>query len=104
MSGDAPLVSALCLLQCEIRTVNKPTLETVEKTILESVKFLNVVLQEVRRENIECQSVFGMSYGKYVGLSAPYDECLSVLRAVKNELDARLAAVRGRLIVKYRKH
>lgn len=82
--------------------MNKPTLETVERAILESVKFLNVVLQEVRKENIECQESFGMSYGKYVGLSAPYDEAIAVLRCVKNELDASLNTVRKRLADKYR--
>lgn len=69
-------------------------LQRAEQIALEQVKFVNVVLQEIRRRNELLKEELGMSYAKYVGLSTPYEEAIFHLRKVKKEFDEFLAVVR----------
>jgi len=80
-----------------------PSLENVERKILASVKFINFLLQEVRREDKTLKSGLGGSYAKYVGLSSPFEEAINCLRKVKGELDSYLGTVRSHLTTKYKK-
>jgi hypothetical protein len=75
-------------------------LEYQEQVILEQVKFIDVVLEEIRNRNRVLQESLGMSYAKYVGISTPYEECIHALRKVKNEFDGYLKTARSELVAK----
>jgi len=78
-------------------------LERVEARILRSVKFIDFMLQEVRKENSDLQKSLGMSYSKYIGIISPFEEAIHSLRKVKGEFDSYLKIVRSDLVLKYKK-
>jgi len=82
--------------------MQQPNLEMTENRILKSVKFIDVILQEIRTENKELQDILGMRYAKYIGLTSPFEEAIHVLKKVKNEFDSYLKAVREDLATDYK--
>ncbi len=81
----------------------EPTLEQIERKFLASVKFIDVVLKEIKNQNKELQDGLGMSYAKYIGLISPFDEAIQCLRKVRSELDSYLQKVRAELASKYKR-
>lgn len=81
----------------------EPALEQVERKILASVKFIDVVLKEIRNQNKELQDDLGMSYAKHIGLVSPFEEAIHSLRKVRGELDSYLQTVRKDLASKYKR-
>jgi len=82
----------------------EPMLEYVEAEILENVKFLSSVLEEVRKRNKMLEERLGVSYGKFIGIATPYEEMVAVCRTVKGEFDQYLEVVRELLREKYTKN
>ena len=72
-----------------------------EKRVLEQVKFINFFLEECRKRNKELLDVFGMSYGKFIGVGTIYEDAIHSLRKVKKELDEFLLIVRENLRSEY---
>ena len=70
------------------------TLSEAEQVVLGNVKFINLILEEVRKRNKENEALLGMSYGKIVGVGTVYEEAICALRKVKSELDNYLNLVR----------
>jgi len=85
------------------RQQGEPSLEQVERRILASVKFIDVVLKEIRNQNKELQDDLGMSYAKIIGLVSPFEEAIHSLRKVRGELDSYLKTVRKNLAFGYEK-
>lgn len=83
--------------------MDEANLEYIESKILKSVKFVDVIIKETRRENKELQESLGMSYAKYIGLTSPFEEAIRSLRDVRVELNSYLVAVRGKLESKYKR-
>jgi len=83
--------------------MHDPTLEEIEKEILRAVRFINVLLQEIRSENNNLQENLGMSYAKYIGIFSPFEETIKSMRKVKREFDSYLETARRELMVKYKK-
>jgi len=81
----------------------EPALEQVERKILASVKFIDVVLKEIRNQNKGLQDDLGMSYAKHIGLVSPFEEAIHSLRKVRGELDSYLKKVREDLVSKYKR-
>lgn len=79
-----------------------PTLEQIERNILASVKFVDVLLKEVRNKDKELRDGLGMSYAKYIGLTSPFEEAVRCLRKVRGELDSYLKTARSGLSSKYK--
>ena len=79
-----------------------PTLEQIERKILASVKFIDVLLKEVRNKDKELRDGLGMSYAKYIGLTSPFEEAVRCLRKVRGELDSYLKTARSGLSSKYK--
>lgn len=80
----------------------EPTLEQKEREILASVKFIDVVLKEIRNKDKELKDGLGMSYAKYIGITSPFEEAVRCLRKVRGELDSYLQRVRRELVSKYK--
>jgi len=68
-----------------------------EAIVLDQVKFLNYILEEIRRRNKELSEKFEMSYAKIVGIASPYEEAIAALRKVKNEFDNYLGVIRNEM-------
>lgn len=83
--------------------MSESSLEYIESQILKSMKFVDVIIKEMRRENKELQESLGMSYAKYIGLTSPFEEAMRSLKDVRVELNSYLESVRGKLESKYRK-
>jgi len=77
------------------------SLEQAEQIILDNVKFINLVLQEVRKRNSSLQEELNMNYAKKIGLGTPYEEAIKSLRKVKKELDCYLEIIRKEVLHKY---
>jgi len=75
-------------------------IQQVEYLILDHVKFLGSVLQAMRKKNKKLKEVFGMSYGKLIGLATPYEEAIHSLRKVKCEFDQYLKIIRDEMMKK----
>lgn len=82
----------------------EPALEQIEREILASVKFIDVILKEIRNKDKELKDGLGMSYAKYIGLTSPFEEAVCCLRKVRGELDSYLQATRSKLVSKYKQH
>jgi hypothetical protein len=74
------------------------SIERQEQIILEQVKFIDLMLEEIRIRNTSLQVDLGMSYAKYVGISTPYEECIHTLRKVKKEFDIYLKTARNEVM------
>ena len=74
------------------------TIEIAEKLVLENVKFIGSILEEIRRSNKIMAEEIGMSYAKFVGLGTPYEEAIFALRKVKTELDIYLKILRDKMV------
>lgn len=70
------------------------TIEQAERAALDQVKFVNSILEELRRRNESLQQELGMTYAKMVGLGAPYEKAIFIMRQVKTELDEYLSMLR----------
>lgn len=81
-----------------------PTLEQIEREILASVKFIDIILKEIRDEDKELRENLGMYYAKYIGISSPFEEAVRCLRKVRGELDSYLQTMRTKLTLKYKQH
>lgn len=81
-----------------------PSLEQIEREILASVKFIDVILKEIRNKDKELKNNLGMSYAKYIGLTSPFEESVRCMRKVRGELDSFLQTVRSELSLKYKEH
>lgn len=88
----------------EVRHGSKcdPTLEQIEREILASVKFIDVILKEIKNKDKELRDGLGMSYAKYIGLTSPFEEAVRCLRKVRGELDSYLKTIRSELSSKYK--
>ena len=75
------------------------TIEGAEVLVLNNVKFIGNILEEIRRSNKEMANEVGMSYAKLVGLGTPYEEVIFALRKVKTELDTYLKILREQILV-----
>ncbi len=84
--------------------MNEPRLEFVEAEILENVKFISNVLEEIRKRNKELEEKLGSSYGKFIGIATPYEEMVNSCRTVKGEFDQYLEVVRDLLREKYKRN
>ena len=71
------------------------TIEQAERAALDQVKFVNSILEELRRRNENLQQELGMTYAKMIGLGAPYEKAIFIMRQVKTELDDYLALLRA---------
>ena len=78
-------------------------IEVIEKELLRQVKFVDVVLQEIRDRNEELRNRLGTSYAKFVGVIAPYDCVVRELRETKSNFDSYLKAARENMASEYRK-
>lgn len=79
------------------------TFDEAERVLLEQVKFIGSVLEEIRRSNKLMEEKLGMSYAKLVGLATPYEEAIHSLRKVKSELDGYLKTLRERMVEQLKK-
>ena len=68
--------------------------EFAESFVADQVKFINLMLQEVRKRDKRCQTVLGDSYGKAIGFTSPFLKCGSELRKVRTDLGVYLATTR----------
>jgi len=75
------------------------SLASVEEAILDQVKFVDIVLEEARKRDKILKKKLGMSYAKYVGLAAPFEELICSTRKVKAEFDSYLRIVREQITV-----
>lgn len=71
------------------------TIEQAERAALDQVKFVNSILEELRKRNEALQQQLGTTYAKLVGLGTPYEKAIFIMRQVKTELDGYLAVVRA---------
>jgi len=78
--------------------MEQPTLEYIENRILRSAKFVDLLIQEIRKENKELQEALGISYAKYIGLGSPFERALHVLKDVKKDFNNYLEIVRNQLL------
>lgn len=72
--------------------------ERAEQLVLKQVKFINLMLQEIRTRNTELQEALGQSYAKLIGLGTPYEEAIHSLRKVKVEFDTYLKILRNHMV------
>lgn len=73
-------------------------IEIIEKTIADQVRFLDIMLQEVRKHNKIVNSILvDSSYAKLIGLSTPYEECIHALREVRKGLNSYLSIIRDKM-------
>ena len=79
-----------------------PALEQIERESLASVKFIDVILKEIKNKDKELRDGLGMSYAKYIGLTSPFEEAVRCLRKVRGELDSYLKTIRSELASKYK--
>lgn len=84
--------------------MSEPRLEFVEAEILENVKFIAHVLEEIRRRNKELEEGLGSSYGKFIGIATPYEEMINSCRTVWGEFNGYLEIVRDLLRDKYKRN
>jgi len=70
------------------------SLNEVESIILDNTKFMDFVLEEIRKRNTVLQEELKNSYGKLLGLGTPYEELINKARQVKTEFDNYLKIVR----------
>lgn len=70
------------------------TLNEVEKIVLDNTKFMDFILEEIRKRNTVLQGELKNSYGKLLGLGTPYEELINKARQVKSEFDKFLKIVR----------
>ena len=78
-------------------------IEVIEKELLRQVKFIDIILGEISERNEKLREHLGNSYAKYVGLSAPYDQAVKELRAIKKNFDSYLKVAREHMASEYRK-
>jgi len=74
------------------------SLDQAEHVLLEQVKFVGSLLEEIRRSNKLMEEKLGRSYAKLVGLATPYEEAIHALRQVKLELDTYLKTIRDIMV------
>lgn len=74
-----------------------------ERTILSQVKFVNLVLEELRKRNKILSDDLGMTYGKLIGLGTPFEELIHHTRKVKVEFDDYLRILRGMILKEEKK-
>lgn len=74
------------------------TIEQAEQVVLNEVKFVGSVLEEIRRSNKQMGEELGNSYAKLIGLGTPYEEAINALRKVKSELDMYLKLIREKML------
>ena len=74
------------------------SLDQAEHVLLEQVKFVGSLLEEIRRSNKMMEEKLGRSYAKLVGLGTPYEEAIHALRQVKLELDTYLKTIRDIMV------
>jgi len=68
--------------------------EFAESFVADQVKFINLMLQEIRKRDKRCKEVLGDSYGKAIGFLTPFLKCGSELRKVRTDLGVYLATTR----------
>lgn len=97
----------ICSVETECEKKNKAlkdrldscrSIEQAEQIILNEVKFVGSVLEEIRRSNKQMEKELGTSYAKLIGLGTPYEEAIHALRKVKSELDIYLKLIRERML------
>ena len=69
-------------------------LEEIENFILQQIKFLDLMLEEVRERSKISQKVFEMSYAKLIGITTPFEEIIRILRESRKGLETYLKQVR----------
>lgn len=96
--------------ECEKRHANLRTwlddcesFDQAEHVLLEQVKFVGSLLEEIRRSNKLMEEKLGRSYAKLVGLGTPYEEAIHSLRQVKLELDTYLKTIREIMLAEMKK-
>lgn len=77
---------------------NCKNFDQVEYVLLKEVKFVGVLLEEIRRSNKIMQEKMGNNYAKLIGLGTPYEEAIHSLREVKLELDTYLKIIRDKML------
>jgi len=77
--------------------------EFAENFVADQVKFINLMLQEIRKRDKRCKHVLGDSYGKAIGFLAPFLKCGSELRKVRTDLGLYLTTTRKLLGDEYKK-
>lgn len=77
--------------------------EQAEKLILNQVKFIDIVLQEIRERDKMLLQVLGSSYGKLIGISTPFKDAVNPLQKIRTEFGAYLKAARESLEDEYKK-
>ena len=70
----------------------------IEQIILDQVKFLNIMLEQLRKRNKLLDEKFGIHYAKMIGLGTPFEELIHHTRNVKSEFDSYLKIIRDELI------
>ena len=77
--------------------------EFAENFVADQIKFINLMLQEIRKRDKRCKLVLGDSYGKAIGFLTPFLKCGSELRKVRTDLGSYLATTRRLLEDEYKK-
>lgn len=77
--------------------------EFAESFVADQVKFINLMLQEIRKRDKRCKEVLGDSYGKAIGFLTPFLKCGSELRKVRTDLGIYLATTRVILENEYKR-
>jgi len=78
-------------------------LEFAEAFAADQVKFINLVLQEIRKRDKRCKVVLGDSYGKAIGFITPFLKCGIELRKVRTDLGSYLTTTRAILEEEYKR-
>jgi len=69
-----------------------------EQIILDQVKFLNVMLEQLRKRNKLLEKKLGMHYAKMIGSGTPYENLIHHTRNIKSDFDNYLKVVRDEII------
>jgi len=75
--------------------------EFAENFVADQIKFINLILEEVRKRDKRCQAVLGNSYGKAIGFLTPFKEATIPLKKVRTELGLYLDTTRLALKEEY---
>jgi len=73
-------------------------IEIIEKLLADQVRFLDIMLQETRKQNALMKNTLDSSYAKLIGLGTPYEECIHSLRKVRKDFNTYLSIIRNTMI------
>jgi hypothetical protein len=78
-------------------------LSEYESLLVNQIKFVDIVLEEMRRRSSIFLNDSDMRYAKIIGISTPYEESINNIRKTKSELDSCLCVVRKEMMAGFRR-